>query len=323
MAFRPLFRSFLVVPLAAALASFAMVAPPLTPMASAATVSCATPVTSAPTGPATVSAASTVYGGALVVGSGPTSGCSLYLLGSDAFRAESGTFACTNAPPPPACDTTIWPALLTAGAPLAGPGINPTLLGTVTRTDVLTGTTVQQVTYAGQPLYRFFLDNVPGDTRGEGLFDPFVSPPGVWQLVSPPRGRPAVAQASLEEGTVTVTKLAAPATVLVATMDQGLGGLQFPVYTFSADSFPQSACQFPCDIFWPPVLTSGRPLAGSGVESNGLGIIVRPDGTHQVTFDGHPLYLFVRDARLPGMPAVANGAGVTAFGGTFETVPPK
>jgi predicted lipoprotein with Yx(FWY)xxD motif len=106
-------------------------------------------------------------------------------------------------------------------------------------------------------------------------------------------------------------------------MDQGLGGLAFPVYTFSADRHPGSACQFPCDIIWPPLLTMGSPVAGSGVDQNDLGIIVRPDGTHQVTFQGHPLYLFIRDARLPGSPAVANGAGTTAFGGTFQTVPPQ
>jgi hypothetical protein len=106
---------------------------------------------------------------------------------------------------------------------VAGPGVNPTLLGTVTRTDVLTGTTVQQVTYAGHPLYRFFLDSVPGNTAGEGLFDPFVSPPGVWHLVSPPRGRPALPAAALEQGTVTVTRLGTTATVLEAIMDQGLG----------------------------------------------------------------------------------------------------
>jgi predicted lipoprotein with Yx(FWY)xxD motif len=116
-----------------------------------------------------VSAASTANGQALVVGSGATSGCSLYVLDSDSFQAVSGTFACTNAGAPPLCDTTVWPALLTAGSPVAGPGVNPTLLGTVTRTDVLTGTAVQQVTYAGHPLYRFFLDSVPGDTAGEGL----------------------------------------------------------------------------------------------------------------------------------------------------------
>jgi hypothetical protein len=64
--------AFLVVPLVAVFASLAPVA--LAPAAGAATESCATPVTSAPAGPATVSAASTVYGQVLVVGSGPTWG---------------------------------------------------------------------------------------------------------------------------------------------------------------------------------------------------------------------------------------------------------
>jgi predicted lipoprotein with Yx(FWY)xxD motif len=324
MALRFLLRAFLVIPFVAVTALVATAAPPLASVAGAATESCATPVTSAPTGPATVSVASTAFGRALVVGSGATSGCSLYVLDSDAFKAVSGSFACTNAGPPPVCDTTVWPALLTAGSPVAGPGVNPTLLGTVTRTDVLTGATVQQVTYAGHPLYRFFLDSVPGNTAGEGFFDPFVSPPGVWHLVSPPRGRPALPAAALEQGMVTITKLGTTGTVLEATMDQGLGGVAFPVYTFSADSFPKSACQFPCDVIWPPVLTVGQPLAGSGVDPGTLGIIVRPDGTKQVTFQGRPLYLFIRDARFPpGAPAVANGAGITAFGGTFQTVPPS
>ncbi len=49
------------------------------------------------------------------------------------------------------CDTVLWPALLTDGAPITGRGVNPRLLGTVTRTDVLTGTPVKQVTYGGLP----------------------------------------------------------------------------------------------------------------------------------------------------------------------------
>src|SRR5258707_11018437 len=125
MALRSLLRAFLVVPLVAVSALVATAAPPLAPVAGAATESCATPVTSAPTGPATVSAASTAYGQVLVVGSGATSGCSLYVLGSDAFQAVSGVFACTNAGAPPACDTTVWPALLTAGAPGGAPGGRP------------------------------------------------------------------------------------------------------------------------------------------------------------------------------------------------------
>ncbi|HYB30666.1 MAG TPA: hypothetical protein VEF89_28975, partial [Solirubrobacteraceae bacterium] len=52
----------------------------------------------APTGPATVSVASTSsYGRVLVVGSGPYAGCSLYLLTSDQLHALSGAqFACSD-----------------------------------------------------------------------------------------------------------------------------------------------------------------------------------------------------------------------------------
>ena len=59
--------------------------------------SCADPVTSAPTGPATVSAALTPYGKVLVVGSGDYAGCSLYLLTSDQLHALTGApFACSD-----------------------------------------------------------------------------------------------------------------------------------------------------------------------------------------------------------------------------------
>ena len=103
--------------------------------ASAQTRPCSEDVMSAPTGPATVSAASTTsYGRVLVVGSGDYAGCSLYLLTSDQLHALSGAdFACSdnmnvlNMP----CDSDLWPALLTKGAPIAGPGVNPRLLGRV------------------------------------------------------------------------------------------------------------------------------------------------------------------------------------------------
>jgi len=286
--------------------------------------SCATPVTGAPSGPATVSAASSAFGRVLVVGSGENSGCSLYVLTSDPYEATTTSgaeFACTAY-----CATHVWPALLTDGAPIAGPGVNPTLLGTVTRTDVLSGSTVQQVTYAGMPLYQFSFDTAPGQTAGANLFDSTVTPPGVWYLVEPSRGRPAPGQALIEEETAPVRTTGAPATVLAVSEDTGLGGVPFPVYTFSADSGHVSACLGTCAVFWPPVLTVGRPLAGPGVDQHQLGIIVRPDGTHQVTYDGHPLYMFRKDAYVPFPPfdqkPSINGAGLHVFGGTFETVPP-
>ena len=324
-----------------------IVMPQLSSPVSAQTSSCAAPVTSAPTGPATVSAAGSAFGRVLVVGSGENSGCSLYVLTSDQLHtltSGGAPFACTDATTnllSTSCDTVLWPALLTDGAPIAGRGVNPTLLGTVTRTEVLSGTSVQQVTYGGLPLYQFFLDKAPGQTTGANLFDPVTSPPGVWYLVEPSRGRPAAGQALIEDETAPVyengTSTGTSATVLAASESTGLaaigdGPVSVPVYTFSLDSGHQrfglygghqSACQETCAIFWSPVLTAMPPEAGPGVDRHQLGFIVRPDGTHQVTFDGRPLYMFAKDAYLPliGQSPSINGAGVNAFGGVFQTVP--
>ena len=141
------------------------------------------------------------FGRVLVVGSGANAGCSLYLLTSDQLHSLTfglASFACSDGPNAIGhpCDTVLWPALLTKGAPIAGPGVNRALLGTVTRTDVLSGQSVQQVTYAGLPLYRFFLDETPGQTDGANLFDPVTSPTGTWYLVQPGRGPPRTWQAA-------------------------------------------------------------------------------------------------------------------------------
>ncbi len=215
----------------------------------------------------------------------------------------------------------LWPALLTDGAPIAGRGVNPALLGTVTRTDVLPGTPVQQVTYGGLPLYRFIFDDTPGQTTGANLDDPVTVPAGVWYLVGPSRGRPAPGQALIGQVTAPVYQNGKPtgisATVLAASESTGLSGevaaggnsdgpVSVPVYTFSLDKGHQSTCHGMCAMDWPPVLTSKSPEAGPGVDQRQLGIIVRPDGTHQVTFEGHPLYMLNQDASLsahhPGIP---------------------
>jgi len=44
---------------------------------------------------------------------------------------------------------------------------------------------------------------------------------------------------------------------------------------------------------WPAVTTTSAPVAGSGVKEKLLGMVFRSDlGTNQVTYAGHPLYLF-------------------------------
>jgi predicted lipoprotein with Yx(FWY)xxD motif len=296
------------------------------------TINCAAPITAGPSGPATVSAESSPYGRVLVIGSGDQAGCSLYLLSSDRQHALNPTapFACSdNANPTGApCDTVLWPALLTSGAPIAGQGVNPTLLGTVTRTDFPFGGPVEQVTYAGMPLYRVFLDETPGDREGANLFDPVTTPTGIWYLVNPSNGLPAPGQKQMRLETAPLGGTGPNATVLATAMNDSVSlfaDASFPVYTLSTDQGRTSACQGQCTIYWPPVLTSGQPEGGPNIPPHALGTIVRADGSRQVTYNGQPLYLFAGDVYWPGIPGVPgtpaiNGAGLTSPWGTFNTI---
>jgi predicted lipoprotein with Yx(FWY)xxD motif len=45
---------------------------------------------------------------------------------------------------------------------------------------------------------------------------------------------------------------------------------------------------------------------------------MRSDGTQQVTYNGHPLYLYVGDQK----PGDTNGEGITAFGGGWFALSP-
>jgi predicted lipoprotein with Yx(FWY)xxD motif len=299
--------------------------------------SCADPVTSAPTGPATVSAETKApFGKVLVVGSGPYDDCSLYLLTSDQLHALTGShYACSdtfNAIGQP-CDTVLWPALLTDGAPIAGPGVKASLLGRVTRTDLPGLPAVQQVTYAGQPLYRFFLDESSDEIEGANLFDPVTSPAGIWDLVAPEHGHPATGTERLTLETAPVGGNGPDKTVLAATMNEDFSLFPngtFPVYAMGkheanhAQFGPWNGCFGLCAQYWPPVLTSGAPQAGAGVSQSAVGWVMRPDGTKQVTYKGKPLYLFADDAFIPGLPygggsASINGLGARTEWGGFNT----
>ena len=104
---------------------------------------------SSPSAAATISVRSNSLGQILVDASGKT----LYLFEADTHTQSACSGACAQA----------WPPLTTTGAPKAGGGASPSLLGTTTRSDGAT-----QVTYGGHPLYYFIGDTKPGDTNGEG-----------------------------------------------------------------------------------------------------------------------------------------------------------
>jgi predicted lipoprotein with Yx(FWY)xxD motif len=83
------------------------------------------------------------------------------------------------------------------------------------------------------------------------------------------------------------------------------------LYLFQKDSGTKSACSGACASAWPPLRDSGKPTAGSGLNASLVGSIPRSDGMPQVTYNGHPLYLFSGDQKTGD----TNGQGSTAFGG--------
>ncbi len=88
------------------------------------------------------------------------------------------------------------------------------------------------------------------------------------------------------------------------------------LYLFEKDTGSSSNCSGACAANWPPLTTTGKPSAGSGVQASMLGTTMRSDGKEQVTYNGHPLYYFVGD-KSSGTDA---GQGVDAFGAEWYVV---
>jgi predicted lipoprotein with Yx(FWY)xxD motif len=90
------------------------------------------------------------------------------------------------------------------------------------------------------------------------------------------------------------------------------------LYLFKADVGTKSACFGACATAWPPLRTGGKPAVRSGAKAALLGTTKRSDGARQVTYNGHPLYLFIKDHK----PGDVTGQGVTAFGAVWFAVSP-
>jgi predicted lipoprotein with Yx(FWY)xxD motif len=106
-----------------------------------------------------------------------------------------------------------------------------------------------------------------------------------------------------------------PAAAAVNAKKLGLGtivvdGKGMTLYMFGKDQGGKSSCDGACATAWPPLLTSGKPMPGSGVKESLLGTTRRSDGSTQVTYNNWPLYYFVKD-KAPGETA---GQNVDAFG---------
>ncbi|HEX7003783.1 MAG TPA: hypothetical protein VF168_06320 [Trueperaceae bacterium] len=163
-----------------------------------------------------------------------------------------------------------WPPLLAGeGDPVVAPLAIPGEFGVTERND---GS--RQVTYNGWPLYYWIRDQNVGDTTGQAVG-------GVWWV------------ANLNP-VVQVTQHPELGEILV-------GPTGMTLYTFARDEQDVSNCSGGCATNWPPLVggfdtAAGlTPMGGEGV-SGELGLIERSDGTGmQVTYNGEPLYYWIRD----------------------------
>ena len=168
-----------------------------------------------------------------------------------------------------------WPPLLVneGEQPTLDAGI-PGQLGVTTRTDG-----GLQVVFNGMPLYYWVKDAAPGDTTGQGVGE-------VWYVVK-------------------------PATVsLGGNSDLGsflVGPNGMTLYLFTKDEPDKTNCYDQCAVNWPPLLVAQgeTPVAGDGVTGQ-LGVITRTDGGLQVTYNGTPLYYWIKDV----VPGDTTGQGV-------------
>lgn len=90
------------------------------------------------------------------------------------------------------------------------------------------------------------------------------------------------------------------------------------IYMWEVEESSKAECYGDCAEAWPPVLTDGKPVAGEGVKPALLGTTKRTDGSTQVTYGGHPLYLYSHEG--PGEVKCHN---VATHGGLWWVVMPS
>jgi len=90
------------------------------------------------------------------------------------------------------------------------------------------------------------------------------------------------------------------------------------LYAFTKDARNKDRCVTTagCTGTWPTLTSHGKPHAGPGVKGSMLSTIKLSNGSHQVTYSGHPLYTYVGDSSA----AETDYVGAQQFGGTWMAV---
>jgi predicted lipoprotein with Yx(FWY)xxD motif len=156
-----------------------------------------------------------------------------------------------------------WPPLLAKeGEAMAVAGLGGEF-ATIKRADGGT-----QITYEGWPLYYWIKDSKVGDVTGQAVG-------GVWWIANV---KP------------------------VTRVSDGLlvGANSMTLYTFDKDTAGASNCEGQCLVNWPAVTVAEMgDLATPAGATGKFATIKRSSGDFQVTYDGKPLYYWIKDQK-PG-----------------------
>jgi predicted lipoprotein with Yx(FWY)xxD motif len=87
----------------------------------------------------------------------------------------------------------------------------------------------------------------------------------------------------------------------------------FTLYSFALDTPASSKCYGSCAAYWPPVTGT---VTGQGLPGK-VATITRTGGSHQLTYNGHPLYTYIGDTA----PGQAKGNNLNLNGGLWHEVP--
>jgi predicted lipoprotein with Yx(FWY)xxD motif len=118
------------------------------------------------------------------------------------------------------------------------------------------------------------------------------------------------------------TSTGTPATVGVTSTSLGsilVDAQARTLYLFQKDTGTTSTCTGSCATSWPPLIAPSAPTSGAGANGSLIGTTKRQDGKSQVTYNGHPVYLYAGDNK----PGDTNGQGLVAFGASWFALSPS
>jgi predicted lipoprotein with Yx(FWY)xxD motif len=145
---------------------------------------------------------------------------------------------------------------------------------------------------------------VPAALAGCALLLSACAGAGVTTLSSPPT----------TDASLTLTLQKSPVGPILAT------GNGDTLYDFVPDTPTHSAClNDGCVFQWPPLIKSGAVRLGKGVDQSLVGTLQRPDGSTQLSYGGHPLYLYNGDVA----PGVIMGQAIDQDGGLWYVLNAK